>query len=221
MMLKFMSRLFILVPGILITWVSCSSQEKKLPILGYKDVKMVEQNGQAVADTVYHTIADFRLRDQDSTWITNETFRNKIYIADFFFTTCPSICPVMKAQMLRIYEKFSENDNVQILSHTIDPKHDSIPVLKEYSEKLEVSSSKWHFVTGAKDSIYTLGEKSYMVRAAEDQFAPGGFIHSGAFALVDTERRIRGMYDGTREEDVDRLIRDIEILLKEIEGAHE
>jgi len=201
--------------------ISCTAEEKKLPILGFKDVTTQEENGKLVTDTVYHKIADFKFMDQDSVWVTNDTFLDKIYVADFFFTTCPTICPAMKAQLLRVYEKYVNNDKVQILSHTIDPKHDSIPVLKKFSEKLEVRAPKWHFVTGDKDDIYTLGEKSYLVRATEDQFEPGGFIHSGAFILVDNHRRIRGLYDGTRPEDVDRLMTDMDILLKELSSKNE
>lgn len=200
-----------------ILYSSCTPAEEQLPILGYKDVQMIEKDGKTVADTIYHTIADFRVHNQDGEVVTNETFADKIYVADFFFATCPSICPIMAAQMLRVYEQYKDNENVKLISHTIDPKHDSIPVLKDYAEKLGASSSTWHFVRASKDSIYSLAEQSYMVRAAEDQFAPGGFIHSGAFALVDNQRRIRGIYDGTRAEDIDRLMREIEILLKEIE----
>ena len=209
------------VSAILILSASCSPKEKKLPILGYKDVKMVEKNGETIADTIYHTIGDFRVHNQDGKVITNNTFSDKLYVADFFFTTCPSICPVMTAQMLRIYEEYHTNEKVNLVSYTIDPRHDSIPVLKEYADKLEVSSDTWHFVRASMDSIYNLAEKSYMVRAAEGQFAPGGFIHGGAFALVDSQRRIRGLYDGTRPEDIDRLIAEIKILLKEMERTDE
>jgi len=200
---------------------SCQKKEKELPILGFKDVTTKVVNGQQVADTVYHTIGDFKFMDQDSAWVTNQTFDNKIYVADFFFTTCPSICPAMQAQMLRVYDKYKDDNQVQILSHTIDPDHDSIPVLRDYAGKLDVKAPKWHFVTGNKDDIYTLGEKSYMVRAAEDQFQPGGYIHSGAFVLVDNHRRIRGIYDGTKPEDVDRLLVDMDILLKEVNSPDE
>jgi protein SCO1/2 len=215
-----MTRIFA-VSVVLVFLTLCTAPEKKLPILGYRDVNMVEKNGETIADTIYHTIGDFRVHNQDGNVITNATFSDKIYVADFFFTTCPTICPVMTAQMLRVYDQYQTNDKVKLVSYTIDPKHDSVSVLKEYANKLEVSSNTWHFVRAGKDSIYNLAEKSYMVRAAEDQFAPGGFIHSGAFALVDPKRRIRGLYDGTRPEDVDRLIAEIRILLKEIEMTNE
>lgn len=186
-----------------------AQENAKLPIYGNT---IYEES-----DTIYHTVADFRLVDQDSIWITNATFNNKIYVSDFFFTSCPTICPVMKLQMLRVYEKFETNDQVGILSHTIDPTYDTAPVLKEYAEKLGVNTEKWKFVTGDSDYIYDLGETSYMVMADEDEHAEGGFIHSGAFLLVDKDRQIRGVYDGTVEAQVDLLLTDIDKLLNEYE----
>jgi protein SCO1 len=189
--------------------------EKKLPIMGWRDVKQVSRDGKVGYDTIYHTIPDFAFVNQDGALVTNKTFHDKIYVADFFFTSCPTICPIMKTQMLRVYEKFKDNDDILLLSHSIDPVYDSVPVLKVFSDRLGVDSRKWHFVTGDKDEIYEIGEKSYMVTAQEDVDEPGGYLHSGAFVLVDKDRRIRGFYDGTKELEVDRLIRDIPTLLKE------
>lgn len=186
----------------------------ELPILGRKEIVEKEVNGEMIKDTIFHTIAPFQFVDQDSTIITNATFHNQVYVADFFFTSCPTICPVMKQQMLRIYEEYLNDPEVAILSHTIDPKHDTVAVLKDFSEKLGVESSKWHFVTGSQDDIYEIGETSYMVVANEDESAPGGYIHSGAFLLVDKKGRIRGVYDGTVPEQVDILINDIKRLTK-------
>lgn len=192
--------------------------EDNLPILGRQQIVEKVEGGQTLYDTIPHTVADFSFVDQDSTIITNETFEGKVYVSDFFFTSCPTICPVMKKQMLRVYDKFLNNDRVGILSHTIDPAYDNVNVLKEYSERLGVESSKWHFVTGNEDDIFNIGERSYMVTAGADQNAPGGYIHSGAFLLVDTKRRIRGVYDGTIEEEVEVLMNDIDRLLKESEN---
>lgn len=168
-------------------------------------------------DTIYHTIEDFLLIDQDSSIVTNETYSNQVYVADFFFTSCPTICPTMKKEMLRVYEKFKNEDQLAIVSHSIDPEYDTVALLKDYAERLGVSSSKWKFLTGDKDAIYDLAEKSYISIADEDANAPGGFVHSGAFLLVDKERRIRGVYDGTVTEQVDILMLDIEKLIKEYE----
>ncbi|RYU93922.1 SCO family protein [Emticicia agri] len=202
-----MKYLLIICIGLFIIAGAC--QPKKLPILGDRDFV----NG----DSVYHTIPDFQLVDQDSNVVTNKTYENKIYVADFFFSTCPTICPIMKTQMLRIYDKFKDNPEVGILSHTINPKYDSVAVLKAYADRLGVPASFWHFVTGDKEKIYELGEKEYYVTAGEDSTAAGGYIHSGAFILVDKKRRVRGMYDGTKEDQVSRLMKDMDILLKEEE----
>ena len=197
------------------TLESCNPGEPgKLPILGFKDA--VENKGNpGQVDTVYHTIADFSFVNQDSAMVTNNTFANKVYVSDFFFTSCPTICPIMKAQMLRVYDTFNNNPEVMLLSHTIDPEYDTVALLKDYADRLEVTSEKWHFVTGDKEKIYEIGQRSYLITAQEDQFQPGGYLHSGAFILVDKDRRIRGIYDGTKPDQVDRLINDIPILLSE------
>ncbi|OEK06537.1 SCO family protein [Roseivirga misakiensis] len=196
--------------------ISCDSgSTQKLPVLGLTDYK--EVNGKL--DTVYHTIPDFSFTDQDSLNVTPATFEGKIYVADFFFGTCPTICPIMKQQMLRVYEEFKDNPNFGILSHTIDPAHDTVAYLKDFSMRLGIPDSKvWKFVTGDQDEIYEIGsEKGYLVPVGEDADAPGGFIHSGAFILVDQERRIRGIYDGTKPIEVSALINDIPRLLAEYE----
>jgi protein SCO1 len=188
---------------------SCGDSNRKLPYIGQHDVN-------AKGDSVYHAIPDFKFVNQDGDTISQADFKNKIYIADFFFTSCPTICPVMKTQMLRIYEKFKDNSELGILSHTIDPRHDSVAVLKAYKEKLGVNTNQWQFVTGEQEKIYEIAQKSYMVSAMEDKEAvdEGGFVHSGAFVLVDKNRNIRGVYDGTKEKEVNRLIKDIELLLQ-------
>ena len=201
---------------VIITLASCGKVKThyELPILGQKEIKTKNVNGEVINDTIYHTIQPFRFVNQDSNFVTNETFDGQVYVADFFFTSCPTICPAMKKQMLRVYEKYKDHPEVAFLSHTIDPKHDTVAVLANFARNLGVSSDKWHFVTGERDEIYQLGEKSYMVVAGEDKKAPGGYIHSGAFLLVDKERRIRGVYDGTVPEQVDILISDIKKLTK-------
>ncbi|MBK6263611.1 SCO family protein [Marivirga sp. S37H4] len=187
--------------------------EEEFPILGRKQFVERQVNGKTVTDTLDHTVPDFRLVNQDSVWVTPETFSGKVYIADFFFTSCPTICPTMKKEMLRVYEAYKDNDEVAIISHTIDPEYDTVALLKDFAERLDVEAPKWHFVTGEKEEIYELGQKGYMVTALEDENEEGGFIHSGAFILVDKERKIRGVYDGTQSSDVDQLIKDIQRLL--------
>jgi protein SCO1/2 len=207
-----MKRLIYLILSILIL-SGCESSNEKLPYLGNKHIERNAETG--TADTVFHTIADFSFINQDSSTVTNSTVADKIYVADFFFTSCPTICPIMKTQMLRVYEAIEDNPDVVILSHTIDPEYDTVGLLRDYAERLGVSTPKWHFLTGEKSDIYDLGQESYMVTTQESDFEPGGYIHSGAFILVDKKRRVRGMYDGTKEEAVNKLIEDIDVLLRE------
>ena len=187
--------------------LSCTPREDRLPIFGERQV-----NGK---DTIYHVIAPFQFVDQDSVNITNQTFKGKIYVTDFFFTTCRTICPIMKTQMLRVYEATKDMQDVVLLSHTIDPEYETVALLHDFAKRLGVERSRWHFVTGVKDSIYKIAQTSYFATAMEDKTEPDGFIHSGAFLLIDKEGRIRGKYDGTKEDDVNRLISDIKRLQKE------
>lgn len=197
----------------------CSQSTKKLPILGNREAVSKVINGQNVTDTVYHTIPDFSFVNQDSSLVTGQSLDGKVYVADFFFTSCPTICPKMKTQMVRLYQHFKGNPEVSFVSHTIDPRHDSVKVLKAFANRLGVTDTQWQFLWGEKEKIYEIGQKSYMITAATDSTAPGGIVHSGAFILVDKQKRIRGLYDGTEPEQVDKLIKDIEILLQEYRTA--
>jgi protein SCO1/2 len=185
-----------------------TSETAELPILGER---YVDDN----QDTVYHSIADFAFVNQVGDTIRKEDMAGKIYVADFFFTTCPTICPVMKKEMLRVYEQFKGDPNFRILSHSIDPTHDTQAVLKDYAEKLGVpDAATWNFLTGDQEKIFEIGQTSYLTTTMADDMEPGGFLHSGAFLLVDQQGRIRGVYDGTKTEQVDRLLADIPKLLK-------
>jgi len=203
-----------LLIGLILVWsAACKpageqvSSELELPILGerYVDDKQ---------DTVYHRIAEFSFVNQLGDTISNSDMAGKVYVADFFFTTCPTICPVMKKEMLRVHEKFKDNPNFKILSHSIDPTHDTQEVLKDYAEKLGIAdASTWNFLTGDQEKIFEIGQTSYLTTAMADQMEPGGFLHSGAFLLIDQQGRIRGVYDGTKSDQVDRLINDIPKIL--------
>jgi protein SCO1/2 len=211
------------LPSIILSAIllACSESPKTLPYLGNKETVEKSINGKIVVDTIYHKIPDFEFINQDSVKITQEFVAGKIYIADFFFTTCPTICPKMKTQMLRIYEKYRDNPNIILLSHSIDPRHDTPSVLKEFKSNLGIKGNSWQMVTGDKAKIYEIGQKSYMVTAADDPTQPGGVVHSGAFILVDKDRHIRGIYDGTVPAKVDNLMEDIEILLNETKAKNE
>ena len=206
------SLLFLLLPVVLA--ISCGAPSEKvsetaeLPILGER---YVDDN----QDTVYHSIGDFAFVNQVGDTIRKEDLAGKIYVADFFFTSCPTICPVMKKEMLRVYEQFKGDPNFRILSHSIDPSHDTQAVLKDYAEKLGVpDAATWNFLTGDQEKIFEIGQTSYLTTTMADDMEPGGFLHSGAFLLVDQQGRIRGVYDGTKTDQVDRLLADIPKLLK-------
>lgn len=186
-----------------------------LPYLGNWHVENKEMDGKTIQDTVYHEIADFSFVNQLGDTISNADVADKVYVADFFFTTCPTICPVMKKEMLRVFEQFKDNPEFLILSHSIDPTHDTQDVLKDYASKLGVEDAKtWNFLTGDQEKIFEIGQTSYLTTAMADQNEAGGFLHSGAFVLVDQRGRIRGVYDGTKTDQVDRLMQDIPKLFK-------
>lgn len=185
---------------------ACVPPDRTLPILGERDVV----NG----DTVYHSIPDFRFINQDSQAVTNATFEGKAYVADFFFISCPTICPKTTRQMMRIYERFKDDDRLLLMAHTVDPKRDTVAALARYARNLDAKSSKWHFVTGKQDDIYEIADDYFSI-AMEDPEAPGGYDHSGRLILVDQNRHIRSFCDGTDPNDVDRFMKDIERLLNE------
>jgi len=185
---------------------SCKKDSGKLPFIGFHQY---ENN-----DTIYHQIPDFSFMDQDSVVITNDSFKDKIYVADFFFVNCPSICPKVKQQMLRIHDKFKEEPRLELVSYTLDPKRDSISVLASYAAKIGVKSDKWHFLRADQDVVMELADE-YYVPAFIDPEAPGGFDHSGKLMLIDVNRHIRGFAEGTDPESVTEFFGTIEQLLDE------
>jgi protein SCO1/2 len=201
---------------VLVIFSACK-QEQPLPILGQREAVEKIVNGVSVVDTVYQTIPAFSFLNQDSTVVTNQDFDGTIYVADFFFTSCPTICPTMHRNLLKVYQKYKGNAGVKLLSHTIDVKYDRPYRLKAYANKIGVKGTQWEFLWGSRDSIYNLAQKSYLVAVNEDKNEPGGFVHQGYLILIDQEKRIRGAYDGTVEEDVEKLMKDMDILLKEYE----
>ena len=170
--------------------------------------------GEKNTDGSDHKIADFSLINQEGEPINSDDFRNKIYVADFFFTNCEGICPIMTDQMVRVANSYMANPRVLLLSHTVKPEEDSVTVLKSYAEMRNADPKKWFFVTGEKEVINKLARNSYLVAGMGDT-AGVDFVHTQFFALIDPEKRIRGFYDGTDSVDVTKLIDDIEILLQE------
>lgn len=192
---------------------SKTEQSKKLllPIIGEKKISKV---GDKV-DTIYHTIGQFTLTNQYGERITDSVTKDKIYVADFFFATCQSICPKMSHQLRRVQDTFINNKNFLILSHTVNPEHDTVEVLRIYGEKYGAKKGLWHLLTGDKKTIYDLARYHYLVNADETEGEGDLFIHSELFLLIDKQKRIRGVYDGTDSLQVNQLIKDIRLLEKE------
>ena len=188
---------------------------KKLPV--YQPAMV---NFELVDSTIqhhkkFHRIADFSLTNQNGKTVTQKDFKGKIYVADFFFTTCPNICIAMTDNLLKVQEKIKNNPNVMLLSHSVTPKIDSVPQLKKYAIEKGVIDKKWNLVTGDKKEIYELARKSYLAVKEDGDGGPFDMIHTENFILVDPDRRIRGFYDGTDLEEIQRLLEELEILIQE------
>lgn len=168
-------------------------------------------------DTPKHKIPQFSFTNQNGETVTNSTFKNHIYVADFFFTSCPGICPKLTKNMSNIQETYKNDDHIKLLSHTVMPWRDSVPLLKDYGLKNNVNPDKWHLVTGDKDVLYSIARNGYF---ADEDFTKtqdeSNFIHTENFVLVDKEGYIRGVYNGTLEIDIERLKRHIKILKQEV-----
>lgn len=163
----------------------------------------------------YHKIADFSLINQNGKTITQQDYEDKIYVADFFFTTCQTICPIMTDHMVQIQKEIINDDEVMLLSHSVTPEIDTVAQLKRYAKKKGVIDKKWNLVTGDKKQIYTLARKSYLAVKDNPDAGPYDMVHTENFMLIDKKKQIRGFYDGTKSEDIDRLLADIKHLKKE------
>ena len=191
------------------------SVDEKLKIYNPIDVnpRLVDVSVKNVQKN--HTIADFQLINQNGERITNKNYENKIYIADFFFTRCQTICIAMAYNMSELQEHYKDDNEIMFLSHSVTPVMDSVPVLKEYAQRKGVIDEKWNVTTGSKKHIYDLARKSYFAVLDEGNGDENDFIHTEQFVLIDKERRIRGFYDGTEKEDMKKIIEDIKILKRE------
>ncbi len=189
--------------------------KKKLPIFNPSDVnpELVDSTVQHVSK--YHTIADFSFINQNGELITQKNYEGKIYVADFFFTTCPTICPIMQDNMVEIQNAFKDVSDVMLLSHTVMPHIDSVPILKKYALEKGVIDSKWNLVTGDKKDIFYIARKSYLAVKTETEGELYDMVHTENFILVDKQRRVRGFYDGTKKEEIKRLIEDVRFLIDE------
>ncbi|GBF18308.1 MULTISPECIES: SCO family protein [Arenibacter] len=210
---KFLGLVLLIVSAVIISLFYNALQPKEiLPVYqpAMVNFELVDSTLQHVKK--YHTIADFALTNQNGKLVTQKDYENKIYIADFFFTTCPTICPIMTKNMAGIQDKILNDENVMLLSHSVTPDIDSVPQLKKYALEKGVKDSKWNLVTGDKQQIYELARKSYIAVKTDGDGGPYDMIHTENFILVDKERRIRGFYDGTDSEEMEKLLSDLEIL---------
>lgn len=189
--------------------------KKTLPIYNPSMVnsELVDTTVQHISK--YHAITDFSFTNQNGKTITQKDYQGKIYVADFFFTTCPTICPIMQDNMVEIQNAFKNNPKVMLLSHTVMPQIDSVPVLKKYALEKGVIDSKWNLVTGDKKDIFYIARKSYLAVKTDTTGELYDMVHTENFILIDEQRRVRGFYDGTKKEDIKRLIEDIHFLLGE------
>ena len=198
----------------LFIFISCDEVSKKqLPIHNptYFNPKLVDKSIRNVSDN--HTIKDFNLINQNGVKVSSKDYENKIYVVDFFFTSCPSICPIMTNNMLLIQEEFIKNNDIMLLSISVTPEIDNVHVIKKYAIKKGVIDSKWNITTGSKKHIYELARKSFFAVLDKGDGGLQDFIHTPNFVLVDTKKQIRGIYDGTVEKEISRLILDINILV--------
>ena len=213
---KFFAIFMFVLSAIIITIIyNLLKPKETLPVYqpSMVSTELVDSTVQEVRK--YHTIKDFKLVNQNGDTITQDFYKDKIYVADFFFTTCQSICPIMTDHMLKIQERTIDDPDVLLLSHSVIPVADSVPQLKKYALEKGVNDAKWNLVTGDKKQIYDLARKSYLAAKSQGDAGPFDMIHTENFVLVDKKRRIRGFYDGTNPDAIENLMHDIEILEKE------
>jgi len=208
-----------LIPFILLlTLLSCNQSEKKvsvLPYVGNFDIVYSMVNGKEVADTVYPKMIDFSYFNQDSLVVKSADMKGKIWIADFFFTSCPTICPKMTEQMKRLNGMTKDiNEHIQYISFSINPKYDTPEQLRKYIQVHKIKAKNWQFFTGNEARTHDLGINNFQIFAGQDASAAGGYAHTGAFALVDKEGYVRGVYLGTDPKEVNKLEIDLRKLLK-------
>lgn len=199
----------------LLTFSSCTERTKSLPYLGEHSTTEIVRNNETLTDTTYYQVPEFELINQDSAKFTQNEVEGKVYISYFFFTSCPATCPVMTAAMKRVYKVVGDQEDFAVLAHTVDPKRDTPSKLTKYAHKNECVHDNWDFLTSDEAYIYDLGLHGYYLSMGKHDQAPGGFIHSSKFILLDRDRHIRGIYEGTNSAEVADMIKDIEFLLED------
>lgn len=204
----------LLITGLIFAYLLMFHSKSELQVYNPSDFNpaLVDASVQNVIEN--HKVVAFELLNQNGKTITHKEYENKIYVTDFFFTRCPSICPIMSNNMEKLQKIFRDDTEVMFLSISVTPELDSIPILKAYAEKHSVIDGKWNITTGEKKHIYNLARKSYFAVVNEGDGGLQDFIHTPNFILVDKQKQIRGVYDGTKDEDIERLTHDINFLRK-------
>ena len=212
---KFLTIFAVISAIILLSFYNALLPDAKLPVYQPAMVNFELVDSTIQHQKKFHRIADFSLINQNGKTISNQDFKGKIYVADFFFTTCPNICIAMTDNLFKVQDQIKNNPNIMLLSHSVTPKIDSVPQLKKYAIEKGVIDTKWHLVTGDKKEIYKLARKSYMAVKEGRDDGPFDMIHTENFILIDPDRRIRGFYDGTDTDEMNRLLDEIDILIQE------
>lgn len=218
-MKRILALLVLFIAGVTIAYFMLLPKKKPLPVINPVDLEEEMVDPEMLRIGNGHRIGNFSFLNQDGETVTQEEVKGKVYVAEYFFTTCGTICPRMNDQMRRIQFKFADNDDVRLMSFTVDPEVDTVEQMKRYADDHGAKTGQWHFLTGTKEDLYALARKSFFVlKPAEAQNlgdVGSDFIHTNNFVLVDRQSRIRGYYDGTSKSEVDELMKDIEYLLEE------
>lgn len=211
----------IVIIGIAIAYQmnTAAAERRVLPVIQPADVKSEMVDVELAGKAIGHRVGKFEFTNQNGEEISLDDVKGKVFVAEYFFTTCPTICPIMNEEMKRVQERFKNNPDVKILSFTVDPENDTVEAMKVYAEEHNAIDGQWHFLTGDKEELYRVARQSFFVlKPAEAKNlgdAGSDFIHTNNFVLVDQNLRLRGYYDGTNSEEVESLMEDIELLLKE------
>ncbi len=217
--MKLKSSLFLLATIFLL--FSCSEEYIPLPKIGNYELEYRMENGKEVTDTLWPKMVDFSYLNQDSVLVKSSQMKNKLWVADFFFTSCPTICPKMTKQMKRLNTELSDvRESIQFMSFSINPKMDTPGVLRRYIKKHDIQAKNWYFFTGDEEKTHQLGIENFQIFAGEDAASAGGYAHSPAFTLIDNEGYVRGVYVGTDPAEVDKMAKDIRLLLKHQYGIN-
>ncbi len=213
----------LIIPALIFIFLltACSEKPKRLPFIGNFDLEYKKVDGKTIVDTVYPTIPNFSYLNEDSVIVTNKTYKNKVWVAEFFFATCPTICPIMNTQLKNLNRETKQYaEHIQYLSFTINPSNDKPSILKNYRKTHGIEAKNWAFLTGDEAATHRLGIENFQIFAGRDDEAAGGYAHSGAFSLIDKSGYVRGVYavtnfDGTvNKNEYKRLKKELIELLK-------